>query len=301
MYGSFVYAAFALLGFGLLRLSGKKVVLILHQVPAVDAEIGTKGIVRAFQRLLIRAFYVLVYFASTRIAVFEKYLSELLGDNSQVIVIPHVLPKIEGVGRDEARRELGWEKNVKVALFFGYISPYKGIERLLSAYEKDSNYNIVIAGGINPNHLGKVEVERYFDSIRSIAKEKAVEITGVVPEEKIETYIAAADVIILPYKIMFSSSGPLAWGIAYAKPILMSREMLPYTHSTDFADAMNGANLPVDDVFIDFDKASVGRFWENYNELSNKWEIMSKIVRKERNLETVARRLDSLFLEINNV
>jgi glycosyltransferase involved in cell wall biosynthesis len=122
----------------------------------------------------------------------------------------------------QAKRRLGVNDDERTILFFGRIRPYKGIENLLAAFQllpiSQSNYRLIIAG--EP----KKGSEDYLDEIRrTIGREfSRGEITlnfQFIPDEEMELYLKAADVLILPYKDIFQS-GVLFLAYSFGLPVV---------------------------------------------------------------------------------
>ncbi len=125
------------------------------------------------------------------------------------------------MSREEARAKLGVPPAVKVFLFLGQIREYKGVDDLLEAYSKvasDSRVGLIIAGkvlGVN----------------QSILKEKisklpnAIFRPGFVPDDEMQIYLLAADVMVLPYKNVLTS-GSVLLAMSYALPVICPRSGL---------------------------------------------------------------------------
>ena len=94
---------------------------------------------------------------SKKIIVFEEYLKEILKIKHKVVVIPHAVEQKQVLDKNESKQKLGLDLNQKYILYFGYISPYKGIDKFIENYPKDTDYKLIVAGGINPNHSSNSE------------------------------------------------------------------------------------------------------------------------------------------------
>jgi glycosyltransferase involved in cell wall biosynthesis len=121
----------------------------------------------------------------------------------------------------EARQKLGLAASEKVALFFGNIAPYKGVEFLVEAFEtvasRDAAMRLVIAG------RPKGE-EAYWGGLlekinRSAVRGQISLKIEYVPDAETEIYFKAADVLVLPYTHIFQS-GVLFLGYNYGLPIV---------------------------------------------------------------------------------
>jgi glycosyltransferase involved in cell wall biosynthesis len=122
-----------------------------------------------------------------------------------------------------AKRSLRLGEDEKVILFFGRIVPYKGIEYLLDAFrllvgDKHANYRLVIAG--EP----KKGTEEYLNEIRQFVKthfaqEQVLLKMQFIPDNEMELYFKAADVLALPYKEIFQS-GVLFLSYSFGLPVV---------------------------------------------------------------------------------
>jgi glycosyltransferase involved in cell wall biosynthesis len=124
---------------------------------------------------------------------------------------------------EEAKRQLGLKNHEKTILFFGRITPYKGLEVLIPAFQqvlaKCEDYRLIIGG-----RLDAQSGERYWKGIQETllkdGKEGVViQRTEFIPDEQIEVYFKAADVLVLPYKEIYQS-GVLFLGHSFGLPVI---------------------------------------------------------------------------------
>jgi glycosyltransferase involved in cell wall biosynthesis len=122
----------------------------------------------------------------------------------------------------EAKRRLGLRDSEKIILFFGRIKPYKGLEHLLPALQQlatsDVNYRLIIAGELQKGN------EKYLEDIRTmvtreIERGQIILKVQFIPDEEMEVYLKAADVIVLPYNQIFQS-GVLFLGYSFGLPVI---------------------------------------------------------------------------------
>jgi len=122
----------------------------------------------------------------------------------------------------EAKNRLDLRYDEKAILFFGRIRPYKGIEYLLAAFRllaaKRSNYRLIIAG--EP----KKGSEEYRNEIEQAVKtefapDQIILKIQFIPDEEMEVYLKAADVLVLPYKEIFQS-GVLFLAYSFGLPVV---------------------------------------------------------------------------------
>ena len=113
--------------------------------------------------------------------------------------------------REDARRKLGVQGNV--ALFFGHVRPFKGLDIALRAWrELKSDVTLLVAG----EAWWKGEEE-----YRALARD----LTNVrfdfrfIPDAEIATYFAAADVVLAPYRIE-AQSGVALTAFHFARPVI---------------------------------------------------------------------------------
>lgn len=203
------------------RLLGKKIALTVHNVNANKRDRKDTRL----NRLTLRIQYSLAHhiFVHT-----EKMKRELLGDFSQdsarVTVIPfginNAVPNT-CLTSEAARRRMGLRTDEKVILFFGRITPYKGLEYLIAAFrqliENDENYRLVIAG--RPDNC-----EKYWSALRGdirteVQERQVVLNADFIPDEETEVYFKAADAVILPYRQIYQS-GVLFLGHSFGLPVL---------------------------------------------------------------------------------
>jgi glycosyltransferase involved in cell wall biosynthesis len=133
----------------------------------------------------------------------------------------HRLPAADLSGlpdRAVARSALDLPSDRRVALFLGLIRPYKGVEILLEAAAglgTDSDWLILVAG--EPwGDLGD-RLRRQVDSL-GLARRVRLDL-GWIPEHDVPGYLAAADVLVLPY-LRGSQSAVAPMALASGVPVL---------------------------------------------------------------------------------
>jgi len=204
------------------KMLGKKIALTVHNVNQARRDSNDS----LLNRLTLRIQYGLAdhIFVHT-----EKMKSELVEDfgvqGGAVTVIPfginNAVPHTDLTAAD-AKRQLGIKDSEKAILFFGRLRPYKGLEHLLAAYQQlaadQSDYRLIIAG--EP----KKGSERYFDEIRTTIRRidsrgRIICKLQFIPDEEMELYLKAADVLVLPYKEIFQS-GVLFLAHSFGLPVI---------------------------------------------------------------------------------
>jgi glycosyltransferase involved in cell wall biosynthesis/2-polyprenyl-3-methyl-5-hydroxy-6-metoxy-1,4-benzoquinol methylase len=139
---------------------------------------------------------------------------------SKVRVIPHpgyidVYPNL--VDRPTARTMLGLRPEDFVYLHFGQIRPYKGIGRLLDAFDQvarvDRDARLLLVG-----KPGRFEgIRQITDQVR--ANPKIISNFNPIPDADIQLYMNAADVVVLPHQTALNS-GALLLAYSFARPVV---------------------------------------------------------------------------------
>lgn len=200
---------------------GKKIVFTAHNVDQ-DARDETAS---WSNRLSLRFLYKIV----DRIIVHtNKMKADLVRDfcipDSKISVIPHglncALPE-SSLSREEARQQLNLGPNKRVLLFFGLIARYKGLDCLIRALsrakEEGETFTLIVAGRLKGD-------EAYWKEIQElITREKVADQVCSrlehIPDESVEVYFKAADVLVMPYRNIFQS-GVLFVAYRFGLPVI---------------------------------------------------------------------------------
>jgi D-inositol-3-phosphate glycosyltransferase len=120
--------------------------------------------------------------------------------------------------RIKLREELGLEPHGKYILFFGQIKKVKGLDILLEAMSKvPSNINLIIAG-----KPWKDDFEQYDALIKKHAiNDRLVKMIRFIEDDEREMLFFTADVIVLPYRVIFQS-GVLLMAMSHGLPVIAS-------------------------------------------------------------------------------
>jgi len=153
-------------------------------------------------------------------------------------VAVHVVPVDLVLGgpaipRRQARRELGLD-DVPTALLLGQVKPYKGVGLLAQAWPR-------VTAAVPTARL--LVVGEAYDSADLALLERCpgVEVRrGFVPEDDLDRWAAAADVLVLPYSVG-SHSGVLHRGLSAGTPVLASPPLAEEVFRTGA-----GAVVPLD-------------------------------------------------------
>ena len=173
----------------------------------------------------------IVLLSSSIIVHEEKIKQMLIHDyrckDHKINVIPHGIEEKKSIVLKNLAKEKIGIKEKRVILFFGYITGYKNVRLLIESakYLKTSDWIIIIAGGPHPRLINNPDYKRYLLDLREtanmISKDNFM-FKDFIPEEKVQLFFSAADLIVFPYNLCMHSSGPLSLAISYGTPFIIS-------------------------------------------------------------------------------
>jgi glycosyltransferase involved in cell wall biosynthesis len=120
-----------------------------------------------------------------------------------------------GIGRDDARRKLQLDESVYVYLFVGLCKPYKNLENLIAAFASQPPGTVLVIAG-------KFQSESYLRELSAAAAaDDRVDIRpGYIADDELQSYLAAADCVVLPYaEVMTSGAAMLA--MSFGRPVVV--------------------------------------------------------------------------------
>ena len=142
----------------------------------------------------------------------------------KVVVIPHGInnriPR-SGLSQKEAREKLGIESTAHAILFFGQIDEYKGIEKLIDAASLlvSENPEIVLMIAGKPKRQLKYTAQLKLQAAKILPERNVLFRLQFIPVDEVETYFAAADCLVLPYKRIYQS-GVIFLAYRFGLPII---------------------------------------------------------------------------------
>lgn len=297
MFGNSFFAGLYLLLLAFLKLLGKRITIIVHQVPVTLDDVESDTLRARLFPILKHILYSLITFSGKTVIVFEQTFKKRLGNRPNIVVIPHAVEPVKELFQSFAKKKLGISEKQPLVLYFGFLSPYKGVDQLIQAWENESNYKLILAGGGNPNHMHNPEYQSYIRSLYTEAQKKDIHITGFVSEEDLPMYFSAADIIILPYRTFFSSSGPLSLAFAYEKPILLSPALIDYFSSDDFDTASKKTKIGSTNVVVSIEKTQLKQHLKDIFANYNQYKAFSKDLKIERSWNTIAAKYADILLK----
>jgi glycosyltransferase involved in cell wall biosynthesis len=239
-----------------LKIKGKKIIMVLHQVLAGDIEVFEGNKLKALLLSSVRALYYKILLVVTdKIIVFEEEFRQRIGGGKKVEFIPHAVIQEIVLNKEATREKLGLDKEKHYIFYFGFLSPYKGVEELLDIWEDIDGIELIIGGGGNPNHMNKPTYKKFVDDVINKAKAKGVLTTGFIPEEQMRDYFSAVDIVILPYTVFMASSGPLSHAFSYGNGVLLSEPLRGYFNSPDMKRALDQSDISIEEICFSLDRS----------------------------------------------
>jgi glycosyltransferase involved in cell wall biosynthesis len=191
------------------RAPGTRRILICHNVE--DHEGGAlRGFLARGAFLAADAFVVHSEEDRTRLA--------RISPGRPAVVLPHPVSTAPAPTRADARRRLSLD-DAPLVLFLGLIRRYKGVDRLLDAAPeivRDTGARIAVVGEVFPD-AEELSRRAAASSVRDRLLWKDV----YVSEEEMGVWLAACDVVVLPYR-RISGSGIAARAFAAGRPVVAS-------------------------------------------------------------------------------
>lgn len=133
-------------------------------------------------------------------------------------VIPHghyIGNYANEIGRAEARHRLDIAADEHVFLYFGRVCEYKNVPGLIEAFREldDEKVRLIVAG--RPKELG------YETQVRAGAAADSRVTTDLrfIPDEEVQVYMNAADVVVLPFETILTS-GSAMLAASFGKPVV---------------------------------------------------------------------------------
>lgn len=197
---------------------GGRIVWTLHNVLPHEARFP-EWEARVCRAIADRAAAIHVMCDATREAAAAWY--EIPAERT--VLIPHasylgVYPN--ELGQADARARLGLDPGDTVLTVFGGLRRYKGLDVLLDAFEAasaaDPRLRLVIAG--RPIAFDDLDAFR----ARAEANPAIRARLEAVPDDEIQVYLNAADVVVLPHSRVLNS-GLVGLAYAFARPVIAPR------------------------------------------------------------------------------
>lgn len=190
------------------RLRGRRIVWTVHNL--VNHERKRPWVDRAHGCLVgLEARWVLVHGLSVVPLVARTFLVK----QEKIRVIPH--GNYDGIVKPHPHRQRG--SSAVRFLFFGAVRPYKGVVELIETFARlQGPHELRIIGAPNQHGLRR-EIER---SARFDAR---IQVTlDFIADQELERLLAWCDVVVLPYRSVFTS-GSLLMAMTAGRPVIAPR------------------------------------------------------------------------------
>ena len=144
-----------------------------------------------------------------------------------LVRLPHAVVRLghfrgsypDGVSREEARAGFGLSADAPVLAFLGLVRPYKNVPRLIEtvrALPAERGAILLVAGEPLDRGLA-AEVER------AAGGDPRVRLRlGHVPDQDVQRYLRAADLVVLPFTDI-TNSGSALLALSFDRPVLVPR------------------------------------------------------------------------------
>ncbi len=114
-----------------------------------------------------------------------------------------------------ARARLQLAATTTVYLFLGHIKPYKGVESLIEAFKRTGGHTVLMI-------VGQPFDAKTAVRIRSMAADdpRIRLVLEYVPDEDVQIYMQASDVVVFPFRKMHTS-GSVLLAMSFGKPVVV--------------------------------------------------------------------------------
>ena len=202
----------------ILRLTGVKIVWTAHNLK--DHENQRPFLDRICTTLVAKLAHAII--AHCKAAKCEIATTLNLRNKDKIFVVPHgnyTGYYENNINRLEARKVLDIPNSSFVFLFLGWIRPYKGVFDLLDAFNQlhIDEVQLVLAGKtLNDDELTE-QIRQKTEGNDNIKF-----MPGFVPDNKIQVYMNACDVVVFPYRDVLTS-GAVILAMSFGKTCIAPR------------------------------------------------------------------------------
>lgn len=185
--------------------------LVSHESRTIDRALTRMGLAHA------RRFLTL----SEKVA---REIREMFGDRYPIYrsELPAVnyFDSSETFDAGRAKRELGFQPDDRVLLFFGYVRRYKGLDILIDAFAqlapRHPDLKLLVAGEFYEDE------GPYRQQVKDLGLEDRVVMDNrYIPNEAVGRYLQLSEVLVMPYRSA-TQSGIQALAHGYGKPIVLT-------------------------------------------------------------------------------
>ena len=162
---------------------------------------------------------IIVHGNSSQITLSREYRAK----SSKIFSIPYGIPFQKGHEYTERLSNDKIQKN-EIILAFGVISPRKGLDVLIKAFEKVSidhpSWKLVIAGRVQPYY------SYYYKNLKELAakmiENKRVIFLGKFEQTDLNELLESSKLVVFPYLYNFGASSTLTFALQHRKVVVIS-------------------------------------------------------------------------------
>lgn len=216
-YHFFHYTPVEYISMKFAKLIGAKVVVTAHDVESFSKG-SSSGLAKKIYDL---ADHIIAHNHVSK----NELIQAVDADEEKITIIPHghYISSINfGINKQAALRQINVkdEKAFHI-LFFGQIKEVKGLDILIESLPEvikvHKNIKVIIAGKV-----WKDTFEKYMTRIQELGIEEYFHFDiKYIPDDQVDYYFHAADLVVLPYKRIYQS-GVLLNSMSYKKAVLAS-------------------------------------------------------------------------------
>lgn len=196
------------------RILSKQLLLTVHNV--VPHGKDTAEMRQTLAKLYRIPDYLIVHTTKAK----QRLIDEFDVNAGRIVVMEHGIDKVVDVHEtitQTARSALGISPESKLVLFFGAVLPYKGVDLLINAASH-------LSAGTHVHIAGRCGDQRHQQEIEILLSShpRSTSITWeneYLSEERASTLLAAADVLVMPYRHI-DQSGVLFSALSHGLPVV---------------------------------------------------------------------------------
>jgi len=280
----------------LIKLAKKDIIYFSHNVVltlnniAPHLNLKNGSITVRFLNACLKLYYKTLNILVNRFVVMDEVIYNRLShfvSGKKITLIPFWIKKNSAnITKEQAKKILGFKENDIILLDFGFITYYKGADWIIRVFKElqhkkiFKNVHLILAGGPAYSLKNRAYYKSYFEKVmNSIKNEKRIHITGFVPEERINTYFAAAECIVFPYRGLIGGSATLTKTISCQKPFIVSKPMVELLENNDIKQILDKYEVKPEFMAFEYNSKS---FYQAFERIFNmNWQKTTKDILKE--------------------
>lgn len=192
-----------------------KIEVIVHEIPYVH----TSKVDCFLEKMKWRICQKMVFHTHKEVEIFESAYFRLSPDQYIINCHNRYFLKYCEESRNESRRKLGISTASIIFLCIGFIQPHKGFDIALNSF-KDTKMSmeLYVVGSLRVQWGDYID---YLNNLVGLSKEipNAHVVNQYLTDEEFDRWINASDVIVIPYKEIWSS-GVVARAKLFEKPVI---------------------------------------------------------------------------------